>query len=397
MDTGMPNLGMLLAGGSTDLLLTILLIFGGAKILSEVFERLGMPGVVGEIVAGVILGPSLLSWIKPNEMLETAAEIAVMFLLFQVGLEVKPSELVRLGGIALVVAVLGVVLPFLFGWGIMSLYGEPQIEAVFVGTALVATSVGITANVLAAKGWIQLQASRIIMAAAVIDDVLGLLVLAVVSGAAKGGVQLLDVGLTTLISLGFVFVIVKWGSRAAQRVVPRVEKAMHAQDADFSLAVVMLFALSLLAVKAGVAAIVGAFLAGMALSETVGHRVHEMARGAKELLVPAFLVNIGVQADVHAFRDLELLGMTLLITLAAVVSKLVGCGAGAWKLGRVDALRIGVGMVPRGEVGMIVAQIGMSLGVVSGKIYVVVVGMAILTTVIAPPLLAAAYRGADTK
>jgi Kef-type K+ transport system membrane component KefB len=388
---------MLLAGGSTDLLLTILLIFGGAKILSEVFERLGMPGVVGEIVAGVILGPSLLSWIKPNEMLETAAEIAVMFLLFQVGLEVKPSELVRLGGIALVVAVLGVVLPFLFGWGIMSLYGEPQIEAVFVGTALVATSVGITANVLAAKGWIQLQASRIIMAAAVIDDVLGLLVLAVVSGAAKGGVQLLDVGLTTLISLGFVFVIVKWGSRAAQRVVPRVEKAMHAQDADFSLAVVMLFALSLLAVKAGVAAIVGAFLAGMALSETVGHRVHEMARGAKELLVPAFLVNIGVQADVHAFRDLELLGMTLLITLAAVVSKLVGCGAGAWKLGRVDALRIGVGMVPRGEVGMIVAQIGMSLGVVSGKIYVVVVGMAILTTVIAPPLLAAAYRGADTK
>jgi len=394
MTTDLSSLAFLLAGTGSDILLLILVVFGGAKLMAEVFERLRMPGVVGEIIAGVVLGPSVLNLVQPSLTIETVADVAVMFLLFQVGLEIKPSELLRVGRTAMLVAILGVVAPFAMGWGIMMAWGEPQIESLFVGSALVATSVGITANVLAAKGLLQLAASRIIMAAAVIDDVIGLLVLAIVSGAAKGSINFLDIGLTALLSIAFVAIVVKWGSRAARHVVPRFEKVLRVQEADFSLAMVMLFALALLATKAGVAAIVGAFLAGMVLSETAGHRVHEMARGTKELLVPFFLVGIGLRVDVQAFRDPSVLALTAIITLAAVVSKLGGCMLGAWRLGRAEAFRVGAGMVPRGEVGMIVAQIGMSLGVVGNAAYLVVVGMAVATTILAPPLLAIAYRGA---
>src|SRR5258708_1779772 len=159
--------------------LAMLIIFGSAKLLAELFERLGQPGIVGEILAGALVGPSLLGWIQPNEMLKALSDLGVMFLLFGVGLEVKASELLRVGGKATLVATLGVIVPFFAGWGILSLWGAPQIEAVFVGAAMVATSVGITASVLSARGLLHEVASKIILTAAVIDDVLGLIVLAI--------------------------------------------------------------------------------------------------------------------------------------------------------------------------------------------------------------------------
>lgn len=373
--------------------LAMLVVFGSAKLLAEVCERLRQPGIVGEIVAGVLIGPSVLGWISPNELLGALAQLGVMFLLFRVGLEVKSSELIRVGGTAALVATLGVVAPFFLGWGILLLWGEPQIEAIFTGAAMVATSVGITAQVLTVKGLMQARASKIILAAAVIDDVLGLLVLALVSSLARGKVNLLELGLTALAAGGFTVLVAAWGTRTASRVVPRVEERLRVGEAQFALSLCLLFGLSLAAVYAGVAAIVGAFLAGMALSESVGPRVRDLAHGVTELLVPFFLAGIGLHLDLRALGSRSALLLALAILAAAVLSKLAGCGLAACRLGRADALRIGVGMIPRGEVGLVVAQLGLAMGVISQHIYGVVIFMAVATTLIAPPLLAIVYRG----
>lgn len=372
--------------------LAMLLVFGGAKLFAELFERLRQPAIVGEILAGVLIGPSVLGWMTPNELLKTLADLGVMFLLFRVGLEVKASDLMKVGGTAALVAFLGVVLPFVLGWGIMSLWSAPQAEAVFVGAAMVATSVGITAQVLTSKGLLHQRASQIILAAAVIDDILGLLVLALVSGLARGKVNLLEIAATAAMAVGFTILVAKWGGRAMGRVVNRVHGKLQVQEAQFTIAMVALFALSALAVYVGVAAIVGAFLAGMALAESVGQRVHDLAHGVTELLVPFFLVGIGLHFDLHQFTDPATMVLALVILAAALLSKFLGCGLGAIRLGLAEAARVGVGMVPRGEVGMVVAQIGLSLGVIPAGVYSVVVFMAVATTIAAPPLIHLSFR-----
>ncbi|HEY1214205.1 MAG TPA: cation:proton antiporter, partial [Bryobacteraceae bacterium] len=164
--------------------LALLVVFGSAKLLAEACERIGQPGIVGEILAGVLIGPSVFGWVYPDQTLSALAELGVMFLLFRVGLEVKASELMNVGGTAFIVATLGVAVPMGLGVLVMLWAGVSTIEALFVGASLVATSVGITAQVLAAKGLLQQRASKVILAAAVIDDVLGLLVLAFVSSLA---------------------------------------------------------------------------------------------------------------------------------------------------------------------------------------------------------------------
>jgi Kef-type K+ transport system membrane component KefB len=372
--------------------LAMLLIFGSAKLLDEVFERLNQPGIIGQILAGVLIGPSVLGWIAPTDFLASLAELGVMFLLFRVGLEVKSSDLIKAGPTATAVAVAGVIVPFFAGWGLLSIWGEPRIEAIFVGAALVATSVGITAQVLAAKKLLQARASKIILGAAVIDDVLGLLVLAVVSSLAKGKINILELGVTAAFAVGFPLIVLKWGTRTMGRVLPRINKKARAGDVQFAAAVVLMFALSVLAEYAGVAAIIGAFLAGMALSESVERRVHELTHGVTELLVPFFLAGIGLHLNLATFGSWPALSLSLLIVLVAVLSKFIGCGLASLRLGREDALRVGVGMIPRGEVGMVVAQIGLSLGVVGHRIYDAVVFMSIATTLLAPPLLKLAYK-----
>jgi len=289
------------------------------------------------------------------------------------------------------------VLPFLAGWGILTFSGAGQTAACFAGAALVATSVGITAQVLQKSGLLYLRSSRIILVAAVIDDILGLIVLAVVSGLSRGQLNLWDIGLTTFFSIGLFVLAIQYGSRAMARAVPRVRKSMQAAEADFAIAITVLFALALLAQYAGVAAIVGAFLAGVVLAGQLSGRALDFARGATELLVPFFLVGIGLNLEIGALRDPATLLLAMVLLLAAVLTKIVGCGLGAWRFGRQDALRIGVGMVPRGEVGMVVAQLGLTLGVVSPSLYAVTVFMAVGTTVVAPPLLAWAFRGAEAR
>jgi Kef-type K+ transport systems, membrane components len=372
--------------------LELLLVFGAAKMLGELMERFGQPGIVGEILAGIVLGPSVLGWVQPDQVLAALSEIGVMFLLFVVGLEVKSSELLRVGGTAMLVAILGVVLPFAVGYGIMAAIHVSWVEALFVGAAMVATSVGITAQVLAAKGLLQERASKVILAAAVIDDILGLLVLAFVSSVAKGQVNVASLVTTFVMAAVFTVFIAKYGSLTLRRVIPRVEQRLTAVEAQFNLALLFLFSLSVLAAWLGVAAIVGAFLAGMALSETVNSRVHDLAQGINELLVPFFLAGIGLHLNISVFANAATIWLSAGILVAAIVTKLIGCGAGAWRLGRADMLRVGVGMVPRGEVGMVVAQIGLGMGVITDSVYAVVVFMTVATTLVAPPMLKLAYR-----
>ena len=370
----------------------MLVVYGSAKVLAEILEIFGQPGIVGEILAGVLIGPSVLGWVAPSDLLTSLSDLGVMFLLFRVGMEVKSSELLKVGGTGFVVAVLGVVVPFFAGWALLGAWGGSQIESIFFGASMVATSVGITAQVLASKGLLSQKASQVILTAAVIDDVLGLLVLAVVSGMARGSLQFLDIGITLVLATGFVMIIAVWGRHAMNRVVPRVEEKLKLAEAEFVFSICLLFALALLATYAGVAAIVGAFLAGMALGESVGDRVHTLVQGATELLVPFFLVGLGLQIHLGAFKDPSVITLALAVFAVAVFTKFLGCGIGAMRMGRRDAMKVAVGMIPRGEVGMVVARLGLAMGILTDRIYGVVVFMAVATTLIAPPLIKMAFR-----
>ncbi len=372
----------------------MLLVFGSAKLLAELFERLGQPGIVGEILAGVLIGPSVLGWVTPNEVMSTLAAIGVMFLLFRVGLELNPAELLKIGGTAAMVAVAGVIVPFFAGWGIWALWGNPHLESVFVGAALTATSVGITAQVLSSKGLLSLTASKIILAAAVIDDVLALLVLGVVSSLAEGKVNFLELILTPLFSIIFVVVVFRWGHRTVGKMVTRLEGRLKISEETFVVTMILLFALAALSAKAGVAAITGAFLAGTALSESLPKRVHEQANGIAELFIPFFLAGIGLHFDLRAFTNRTTLMLTLVILVAAILSKVLACGLGAARYGFTVARQVGLGMIPRGEFCIVVAQIGLGLKVIPASTYAIVVFMAVLTTVLAPPLVKLAFRDA---
>ena len=379
-------------GDDTRVLLTLFIMLVAAKLMAELFERLRQPAVAGEILAGVVIGPSLLGWAAPSEITSLLAEIGVIFLLFTVGLETKPASILKVGKQAAGVAVLGVVAPLLGGWLLMRAWGSSSIEALFVGTAMVATSVGITARVLSGMGLLDAPTARIILGAAVIDDILGLLVLAMVSSMAAGTVNYLEILTTAGLAIGFTAFVALVGAPVVTRVAPSVER-MRSGQGIFIFGLVLCLGLSVAASYIGVAAIIGAFLAGMALAEAAedNPRMHRQMSGVTEFLVPFFLVNIGMQLTLAIFRSWSVISLCVLVTLVAIVTKLLGCGLGAFNLGMRRAGQVGMGMVPRGEVGIIVAQIGLSLAVIGAELYGVVLFMAVATTVIAPPFLKLLY------
>ncbi|HEX8748422.1 MAG TPA: cation:proton antiporter [Pyrinomonadaceae bacterium] len=385
------------AGGeSAWVLVTLFLMLVTAKVMAELFERLRQPAVAGEILAGVIIGPSLLGWVAPTEITNTLAEIGVIFLLFTVGLETKPAAIFRVGRSAAIVAVLGVIMPFLGGWLLMRAWGATSIEALFVGTAMVATSVGITARVLSGLGLLDAPTARIILGAAVIDDILGLLVLAVVSSMAAGSINYLEIITTAALAIGFTAFVALVGAPVITRLSPRIGR-LRIGNSFFIFGLILCFGLSVAASYIGVAAIIGAFLAGMALAEASedDRTMHRQTNGVTEFLVPFFLVNIGMQVKLDVFSDPAVIVLAIILTLVAVVTKLIGCGAGAWNLGARRAGQVGMGMVPRGEVGIVVAQIGLSLAVINARLYGVVLFMAVATTLIAPPFLKWLYASEE--
>jgi len=374
---------------SGKLLLDLFLMFAGGKVLAEIFERFRQPAVVGELLAGVMLGPSLLALVSPSELTQGLAEIGAIFLLFTVGLETKPRDLLQVGWIVALVATIGVVVPFVLGFFYMRAIDYSTVEAVFVGAALVATSVGITARVLADAGVLSTRVARVILGAAVADDILGMIVLAVVSSLSTGRINYLQLAIVTVEAIGFSIFILFFGSRMVGRFETRVAK-LRARNSAFILSIVLCLGLSLASIYIGMAAIIGAFLAGLALADRSEQwRLRENAHPVMEFLAPFFFVLLGIQVDLRSVYQPGLLWMLGIVSVLAIVGKLIGCGLGALSLGFKDALRIGIGMVPRGEVGLIVAAVGLKLHTVSPEVYTVVVVMSIVTTLFTPPVLRA--------
>ena len=386
---------IVLAAAATDhsyVLLALFVMLAAAKIMAEVFERLRQPAVVGEILAGVIIGPSILGWVRPSEMITILAEIGVIFLLFTVGLETKPQAIFRVGRRAVLVGVLGVVLPFIAGYFIAMWWDGSFVEAMFIGAAMVATSVGITARVLGSMGLLDTETSRIILGAAVIDDILGLIILSLVSAVSQGSVSYTGLAMTAASAILFTAFVGLIGSKIMTGLAPVVER-LRLSKPFFNLGLILCLGLSVASIYVGVAAIIGAFLAGMALAEATedNHKMQRMTSGITEFLVPFFLVNIGMQLDLAVFRDMSVVVLAIIITIAAVITKFVGCSLGAWGMTRREMAQVGVGMIPRGEVGIVVAQIGLGLGVISGHFFASVLFMAVATTLIAPPLIKLLY------
>ena len=379
-------------GEETRVLLTLFIMLAAAKFMAELFERLRQPAVAGEIMAGILIGPSLLNLAAPSEITSILAEIGVIFLLFNVGLETKPAAIFKVGKSAAMVAVLGVVLPFVSGWLLMTAWGSTSVESLFVGTALVATSVGITARVLSAMGLLDAPTARIILGAAVIDDILGLLVLAVVSSMAAGAVNYVAILTTAALAIGFTVFMAFVAAPVVTRVAPSADR-LRSGHGMFILGLVLCLGLSVAAAFIGVAAIIGSFLAGMAMAEAserspqhapTNKRCDRISRavfsGQHRNAIKAGCLSLPF--DRRSLRACNASGCG---------NKTFGCGLGAINLGIKRAAQVGMGMVPRGEVGIIVAQIGLSLAVIGPELYGVVLFMAVATTLIAPPFLKILY------
>jgi Kef-type K+ transport system membrane component KefB len=395
------------------ILLDVFVIFVAAKVAGEIFDRLGQPSVIGELLAGVLIGPHVLGLIgQPGPAMvaafhgdeaareavhlvhEVLAEIGVVFLLFFVGLETRLIDIVRVGRRASAVATAGIAVPFAFGFGFMTYLGQPLLVAIFIGTALVATSVGITARVLSDLGALKSHESRVILGAAVIDDILGMILLAVViSLASVGGVSWTAIGVVGLQAVIFVALVVLVGARVLRRFSAHLE-LLRLRNAPFVVAVAVCLGLAAVAAQIGLAGIIGAFLAGMVFAESrEQHEIERQTMPLFDFLVPFFFVITGTAVDPSMFVDPAVIGVALALTALAVAGKLIGCGAAAWSLGPRSAAIIGVGMVPRGEVGLIVASIGRGLGALPDEVFSIVVVMSILTTVIVPPVLKLLYTG----
>jgi len=376
-----------------QLLLQLLTIFVSAKVVGEVFERVKLPSVLGEILAGTALGPFALGWIHPSETINSVAEIGAIFVLFSAGLETSPQDLIQVGRKAVLVAVAGVVVPFVLGFGYMKWLGDATSEAIFVGAAMVATSVGITARVLGDLRVMATRTAKIILGAAVFDDILGMVLLAVVAGLASGGgLEWLHLGVLVIEAAAFALFMIFVAPRIVRRIQPGMDR-LSTQHAPLLVALALCLFLSWLSAQIGMAAIIGAFFAGLIFADYAPQwNLLPRVGGITEFLAPFFFFTIGSRLNVHLFTG-NVLYAAIVISFLAIVSKVMGCGLPLWREGRLSALQVGVGMMPRGEVALIVALVGLRSQIVLPSTYAIVVFMTAVTTILAPPLLRYLFRG----
>ena len=402
-------------------LVSLVVIILAAKLGGAVLERFRQPAVLGELIAGVVLGNlSLvgfhgLDYLKSNEAITILAEIGVIFLLFEVGLESNIKQMMEVGISSFLVALVGVIFPMLLGWGVSAWFlpGASTLVHVFVGATLCATSVGITARVLKDLGKTNAKEARIILGAAVIDDVMGLVILAAVGGIIRAadrggaGISVLSIGFITFKAVAFLVIALWIGSRLSPRMFFLASRLnVHGMLLATSLSFCLL--LAYLASRIELAPIVGAFAAGLVLDpvhyrhfrERGEHSVEELLRPISSFLVPVFFVLMGVRVDLRTFADSSILGFALILTAVAILGK-QACALAVAEKG-LDRLSVGIGMIPRGEVGLIFASIGASLmlqgsPVISSSTYSAVVIMVILTTLVTPPLLKVSLAHGDRR
>jgi Kef-type K+ transport system membrane component KefB len=353
----------------------------------EIFERFKLPAVLGEILAGVALGPFALGLIHPSETIHSIAEVGAIFVLFHAGLETSPHDLIRVGRKALMVAVAGIVVPFVLGFVYMKWRGVPSTEAIFVGAAMVATSVGITARVLSNLGVLATNSAKIILGAAVFDDILGMVLLAVVAGmASPQGLEWIHLAVLIAEATAFAVFMIFVAPRMVRRMQPRMDK-LSTHNAPLIIALALCLFLSWLSATIGMAAIIGAFFAGMMFADYAPQwdllpRVNSIT----EFLAPYFFFAIGSRLDIHLFTR-DALTAAIIVCLLAIVSKVAGCGLPLSRDGWKQALQVGFGMMPRGEVALIVALVGLQSQIVTQSTYAIVVFMTAVTTLLAPPIL----------
>jgi Kef-type K+ transport system membrane component KefB len=370
-----------------DFLFLLVIILVSAKLLGELAEKIGQPAVLGELLAGVLLGGSVLGVLDPHvEIVHLLAEVGVILLLFQIGLETNLARFMKVGGTAAMVAVVGVALPFALGYLTSIALGLPTLPAVVCGAALTATSVGITARVLSDLGRLQEPESQVVLGAAVIDDIIGLVILAVVTGVMTGR-ELTAAGIasTTLVAFGFVIGVVIVGRFTVPPLFNLLSRVGREETLG-TMALAFAFIVAFLAEQVGSALIIGAFAAGLVLGPTPhAHVVEHGVLRLSMLFVPIFFVWVGAAVDVHAFADTRVLLIGGALIAAAIVGKVAAGYAPWWFKGRKAV--VGVGMIPRGEVGLIFARMGLTTGALTTGLFSALALMVMVTTFMAPPLL----------
>jgi len=388
-----------------ETIIVVGILLFAAKLMAELFLRMRLPIVLGELLAGMIIGPFALGaflvyegnlLVQINDNIKVLGEIGAIVILFMAGLEMTPKEFLKGGKASFTVAIFGVVLPFMAGLIVFQMFGFNALESLMIATALTATSIAISIQVLSEFGKIKSAEARLIIGAAVIDDILAIAILSVVTSLSVGGelsdIDIMDVVFTILQVLGFFVIMLV----AAVLIIPRVvtPRLWKARGSIEGIATASFFGAAALAGLIGLSPIVGAFAVGMALSTSrVFEKIEGFIRRIGLIFAPLFFSIIGAQVDFRGI-DLEILMLSAIIIVIAVLTKYLGCGLPAWFFlkDKTKGMRVGIGMISRGEVGLIVAGVGLSAGVLSSSVYSTIVIMVAATTIITPIWLKMDYR-----
>ena len=369
------------------ILFHVFIVLAAAKLVAELAERVKVPAVLGEILAGILIGPSVLNLVQADDALRLLGEIGVILLLLNVGLEMDVRELARVGRASFAVAVLGVAAPFLGGIGAGLALGRDVKTSVFLGAALTATSVGITARVFGDLGVLSSTESRIVLGAAVADDVLGLIILTIVTRVVvDGSVSAASILGTTGLAVGFLLITGVIGAKIVPPFLGAVSRFSKSSATLVAVAFAIAMGFSSLADVARLAPIIGAFMAGLALNRSKqAKRIERELTPIGHVFIPVFFLSIGIKTDIAAIARPAVLGTAAVLTVIAIAGKLVAA-VGAFGT-RSDKWTIGIGMIPRGEVGLIFATLGLSTGVLDADLYAALIVVVLVTTVMTPPLL----------
>ena len=372
-----------------EVLLHILVVLLAAKAAAEISERVGVPPVVGEILAGILVGPSMLDIVGQDDVLRVLGELGVILLLLEVGMEMDLRELWAVGRASLSVATVGVAVPFVAGLGVGASFGMDRNEALFVAAALTATSVGITARVFGDLRALASVEARTVLGAAVADDVMGLVILTVVTRiVAEGTISVANLVWIVLVAVGFLVVVTGVGIRLVPPLFAVVTRYSRSAGTLVAVALAFTLAIAELADRAQLAPIVGAFVAGLVLGRSPpAERIRREITPVGHLLIPVFFLQIGIDAEIGRFTDPYVLGMAGALLLVAIVGKLASA-AGLWRSPG-DKLLVGIGMIPRGEVGLIFATLGLRQAVFGEDVYAALLLVVLATTLVTPPILRA--------
>jgi Kef-type K+ transport system membrane component KefB len=388
-----------------NIIISLAILLFAAKLFAELFHRIKMPVVLGELLAGIIVGPFALGGLpifngEPlvilDETVKHIGEIAAIVILFIAGLEITPREFLRGGAASFTVGSLGVIIPFFVGYYVFTAFGLEALEAMLIATALTATSIAITVQVLTELGKMQTKEARLILGAAIVDDILAIAALSVVTTMVQTGdttPEIMDITFLILKILG-LFVVLLIGSILIIPRILHVERLWRSEGSIEGIATAAFFGAAGIAAFIGLSPIVGAFSVGMAVSSTrVIKQVEEYVSKLGIIFAPLFFAIIGAQVNLRGI-NIEVVYLSGIIIAIAIITKLIGCGLPAliFLKEKTNAIKVGIGMISRGEVGLIVAGVGVSSGALSTDIYTTVIIMVAVTTIITPVWLKMVYR-----